>query len=360
LHTTFGQIALLGSGETSLTGGRIFETIASRLPRPLRIAVVETPAGFELNSAQVAGRVADFLKTRLQNYQARVDVVPARKRGPAFSPDDASILSPLLRADLIFMGPGSPTYAVRHLKGTLAWDLVRARHRLGAALVFASAAAIAIGARLLPVYEIYKVGEDVSCPAGLDLFTDFGLALSCIPHWNNTDGGADVDTSRCFVGMERFAQWRSLLPPGHTTLGLDEHTGIVIDFATGICTVSGVSSVTLLRECNPEIYPAGSVFSVNELGEVHCPERAEYGIPPAAWKMVWEAAQDSNDALSTHTEDPPPGQEEAPAEVLLLAEERQTARLRMDWAASDSIRESIEARGWSVRDTLEGQKIVRQ
>jgi hypothetical protein len=264
------------------------------------------------------------------------------------------------------MGPGSPTYAVRHLKGTLTWDLVRARHRLGVALVFASAAAIAIGARLLPVYEIYKVGEDVSCPTGLDLFTDFGPALSCIPHWNNTDGGADVDTSRCFVGMERFAQWCSLLPPGHTTLGLDEHTGIVIDFATGICTVSGVSSVTLLRECNPEIHPAGSVFSVNELGEVHCPERPEDGIPLASWKMVREAAQDNDNALSNHTEGQHilstngKGRVEAPEEVLCLAEERQAARLRMDWAASDSIREKIEARGWSVQDTLEGQKVVRQ
>jgi cyanophycinase-like exopeptidase len=362
LHTTFGPITLLGSGETSLAGGRMFETIASRLPRPLRIAVLETPAGFELNSAQVAGRVADFLQTRLQNYQACVDVVPARKRGSAFSPDDASILSPLLRADLIFMGPGSPTYAVRQLKGTLAWDLARARHRLGAALVLASAATIAIGARVLPVYEIYKAGEDVSCPAGLDLFADYGLALSCIPHWNNTDGGADVDTSRCFVGMERFTQWCDLLPPGHTTLGLDEHTGIVIDFATGICTVSGVSSVTLLRECNPEIYTAGSVFSVNELGEVHCPERAEYGIPPAAWKMVLEDAQDRHDALSTQPKGlyKGKGRVEAPEEILRLAEERQAARLRRDWVMSDSIRESIEARGWSVQDTPEGQKVVRQ
>jgi hypothetical protein len=210
------------------------------------------------------------------------------------------------------------------------------------------------------------VGEDVSCPAGLDLFTDFGPALSCIPHWNNTDGGADVDTSRCFVGMERFAQWRSLLQPGHTTLGLDEHTGIIIDFATGICTVSGVSSVTLLRECNPEIHPAGSVFSVNELGEVHCPEQPEVGIPPAAWKMVWEVAQNNAYTLSTHSENQqtsyPNGKcwEEAPEEILCLAEERQAARLRMDWATSDSIRNQIETLGWSVRDTLEGQKIVRQ
>ncbi|MCX6038157.1 MAG: hypothetical protein NTW99_09760 [Chloroflexi bacterium] len=62
MHNTFGPIALLGSGspgstrggETYLAGGRIFETIAQRQPRPVHSALLETPAGFELNSPQVA------------------------------------------------------------------------------------------------------------------------------------------------------------------------------------------------------------------------------------------------------------------------------------------------------------------
>jgi len=53
---------LLGSGETSLAGGRVFESLARVLPTPLRVVVLETPAGFEPNSAQVAGHVADFLQ----------------------------------------------------------------------------------------------------------------------------------------------------------------------------------------------------------------------------------------------------------------------------------------------------------
>ena len=53
-----GQIAFLGSGETSLAGGRIFESLARRFPQSLRIAILETPAGFELNANLVAGRVA--------------------------------------------------------------------------------------------------------------------------------------------------------------------------------------------------------------------------------------------------------------------------------------------------------------
>ena len=255
-----GKIAFLGSGETSLAGGRIFETLARSLPESPRVAVLETPAGFELNSAAVAGAVADFLRTRLQNYSPRVVVVPARKRGTTFSPDDPGIIKPLLDANLIFMGPGSPTYAVRQLKDTLAWDVIRARHRLGATLVFASAAAISIGAWILPVYEIYKVGQDVHSLPGLDLFSDFNVPLSFIPHWNNAEGGSDLDTSRCFVGMERFAQWCDLLPSGHTIVGLDEHTGLVMDFEKKECTVSGVSSVSFLSHLGG--CAAGVIYSL--------------------------------------------------------------------------------------------------
>jgi len=347
MPNNFGPIALLGSGETSLAGGRIFETIAQTLPQPLRIAVLETTAGFELNSPQVAGRVVDFLKTRLQNFNPQIDVIPARKRGTPFSPDDPQLLQQLLQANLIFMGPGSPTYAVRQLRDSLAWDLVRARHRLGAALVFASAAVIAVGACALPVYEIYKVGEEVSVVPGLDFFTDFNVPLSFIPHWNNTDGGADVDTSRCFVGIERFNQWCAMLPPGQTTVGLDEHTGVIIDFAAGKCSVSGVSSVTLLRACNPQIFPVGAEFSVEELGEFCWPASPKTGIPARAWKMVKNAIQVT-------------GPEEAPTKVARLADERQQARLRQDWAEADVLRRQIAALGWMVQDTPEGQKIVRQ
>ena len=201
---TIGQIAFLGSGETSLAGGRIFKSLAKKINDPIRIALMETPAGFELNSAQVVGKVGEFMKTRLQNYKPVVDVIPARKKGSAFSPDDPEIVKPLLYANMIFMGPGSPTFAIRQLKDSLAWDVIRARHGLGATLIFASAATISISAHALPVYEIYKVGQDVHVVDGLNLFADFGEHLSFMPHWNNAEGGADLDTSRCFVGMESF------------------------------------------------------------------------------------------------------------------------------------------------------------
>lgn len=339
-----GRIAFLGSGETSLAGGRIFETLARLLPDPPRVAVLETPAGFELNSASVAGRVADFLKTRLQNYSPRVDVVPARKRNSSFSPDDPEIVVPLLGANLIFMGPGSPTYAVRQLQGTLAWDIIRARHRMGATLVFASAATISVGAWVLPVYEIYKVGQDVHSLPGLNFFADFGVPLSFIPHWNNAEGGADLDTSRCFIGMDRFAQWCDLLPSDHTIIGLDEHTGLILDFEKSECTVSGVSSVSLVRECDPEIYAAGKTFPLNELGNFKYPA-LEDGISQAALDLIHKA---------NHVEEETPD-----AETLSLLEARKQARASKDWAASDRLRDEIAARGWVVTDAVDGQTAKR-
>jgi len=342
---TSGQIAFLGSGETSLAGGRIFEMLARALPQPLRIAILETPAGFELNADLVAGRVADFLEKRLQNYAPQVVTVPARKRGTPFSPDDPEIVRPLLTADMIFLGPGSPTYAVRQLKDSLAWDILRAKHRLGTTLVFASAATIAAGAWALPVYEIFKVGEDVHKKPGLNLFADFGLSLNFIPHWNNAEGGADLDTSRCFMGLDRFSAWCADLPPGATTLGLDEHTGLVFDFRAGMCQVSGVSSVSIVRECDPEIYATGSAFPLSALGAFTLPDPLESGIPAAVWKMAQGVNQPEGEA-------PPP-------EALALLESRKKARASRDWAASDRLRDEIAALGWSVQDTPQGKELVR-
>jgi hypothetical protein len=345
---TLGRIAFLGSGETSLAGGRIFESLARLSANPLRIAVMETTAGFELNSLQVAGRVADFLQTRLQNYRPTIDVIPARKRGTEFSPDNPEILKPLLTADMIFMGPGSPSYAVRQLKDSLAWDIIRARHRLGVTLVFASAATISVGAWALPVYEVYKVGEDVHTKRGLDLFADYGMNLSFVPHWNNADGGIDLDTSRCFFGIERFEQWRSLLPAENIVVGLDEHSGFILDFESPCCEVSGVSSVSVLKQNEMKIYAAGARFPLGEFGKFHLPISIEQGIRRDAWEMVINGANISEE------DDKPP------AEVLALLEQRKAARDEKDFVASDRLRDQISTLGWSVQDGKEGQKLVKR
>ncbi len=342
----YGKIAFLGSGETSLAGCRIFESLVRDLDHAPKIAVMETTAGFELNSDLVAGKVGDYLKTRLQNYSPEIHIIPARKKDTPFSPDNPDILAPLRNADLIFMGPGSPTYAVRQLQDSLAWDVIRYKNRSGVALIFASAATIAVSEFVLPVYEIFKVGEDVHAKPGLNLFDDCCLRLSFVPHWNNTDGGADVDTSRCFIGRERFDLWRQQVPADQTIIGLDEHTGIIIDFETNQCRVSGVSSVTVIGQTGTEIYPADETFSLMDLGDF-CPAFPEEGISAAALDFLRNASEPELD--------PAP-----PAEVLTLAESRQNARADKDFSASDRLRDEIAALGWEVRDTPDGQELVKK
>jgi hypothetical protein len=340
-----GQIALFGSGETSAAGGRVFEALARSLPMPLRIAILETPAGFEQNSDRVAGRVADFLQARLQNYRPDVAVVPARRRDTPFSPEDPGVTEPLLHADLIFMGPGSPTYAVRQLQGSLAWHRLLARHHLGATIALASAAVIAAGTLVLPVYEIYKAGEDLHWRPGLDLFGACGLTLVFIPHWNNAEGGAELDTSRCFMGQARFEQLYAMLPREVVVVGLDEHTALVCDPGTGMAQVRGTGRVTVLREGLERRFEQGTTFPLSEMGNFCFPD-LQARLPQAVWA----------EAVSAHRAAAPP--REAPREVTALVQEREAARARRDWAAADQLRAHIAALGWQVQDTPDGPRPV--
>ncbi len=338
-----GLVALFGSGETSASGRRVHDWLLGQLSPPIQVAVLETPAGFELNSAQVAGRVADFFRHRLQNYRPQVTVVPARKRGTPFSPDDPAIVEPLLQANAIFLGPGSPTYAVRQLRDSLAWHALVARHRLGAAVILASAALIAGSARALPVYEIYKVGEELHWHDGLDFFGPYGLPLVFVSHWNNREGGADLDTSRCFMGQARFARLLAMLPAGMTVVGIDEHTALVVDLEAETCRVMGRDGVTLLRGGEEERFTRGQTFPLGELGPFQQPE-PEAGIPPEVWKKV----------LAARRVKVAP---EPSSEVLALVEEREAARACSDWATADALRERIAALGWQVTDTPTGPSL---
>lgn len=336
-----GAIALLGSGETAPASGPIYDLLAARAGAPLRVAILETPAGFQPNSARVAAKVAEHLQVRLQNAKPQIALIPARRRGTPHSPDDPAASAGLRGADMIFLGPGSPTYAAEQLRGSLAWQRALARQRQGASMVTASAATIALGRLALPVYEIYKVGAPLHWQEGLDVFGPYGLDLVLVPHWNNAEGGADLDTSRCFMGLERHAQLLDLLPPGVTVVGIDEHTGLVVDLAARRCLVLGRGGVSLWHAGVERRHERKAEFPIDELGPFKLPALAE-GFDPAVWAEMAPAEEPAG---------PPP----PPDQVLTLIEERQAARLRRDWAAADALRAQISALGWEVRDTPAGQ-----
>jgi hypothetical protein len=315
-----------------------------RLSPPIRAAVLETPAGFQPNTARVAGKVADFLREGMAHYRPQVEVVPARQRGTPASPDDPAVVAPLFRSNLVFLGPGSPTYAVRQLRDSLAWQAIVARQRRGAALILASAAAIACGAHALPVYEIFKAGLDLHWQAGLDLWGPYGLELVFVPHWDNNEGGAELDTSRCFMGRERFARLLAMLPATATVVGIDEHTALVVDIAARTLRVVGKGGITVLGPASEQRCAGGAALDLGVLGSFHLPAPGA-GLPAG----VWEQAQ------QTPEETPPPAG--PPPAVLALIQQREAARARRDWAAADALRGQIAAWGWQVLDTQAGPQL---
>lgn len=343
-HYHPGQIALLGSGETATAGSRTLQTLFStwREARPPHIAVLETPAGFEYNAAQVAGQVADFIRVRVNHLRGQVTSVAARRKNSPFSPDDPALIAPLNTADLIFMGPGSPTYTVTHLSGTLAWHTLMARYLHGASLMFASAATLAISAYALPVYEIFKAGHDAHWVAGLNLLAAFGLSLVVVPHWNNTQGGAEVDTRRCFMGLPRFAELLNALPPGQTVVGIDEHTALFIDPTQGECRVMGVGAVTVMREGDTHTFPDGARFPLAVMGDWRIPRHVE--VPTDVASAIAAAAT--------------PAPRPIPAEVHALAAQREAARQAKNWAQADALRQHLTALGWQVKDTPAGPEVT--
>lgn len=333
-----GPVVLFGSGETSPSGRKIHERMFSGLTPPVRVAILETPAGFQPNSDPVARKIGEFLQHNLQNYKPEVSIIPARRKTSRFSPDDPDLLAPMLKSNYIFLGPGSPTYAVRHLKESLAYRYLLRRHWQGAVVSLASAAAFAISSKVLPVYEIFKAGDDLHWVDGLDFFSMYGLDLTVVPHWNNAEGGDELDTSHGFVGLDRFTQLRAMLPSTTRILGIDEHTAVVIDFAAGAGRVMGKGGATLCSGDSDVTIPHGESFDLNQLGPLReATPPADFVPEPSA---VPEAAT-------------PAALPEGAAELL---DQRRLARQNKEWARSDDLRDQLAALGVKVEDTQAGQQ----
>ncbi|HEY4690774.1 MAG TPA: cysteinyl-tRNA synthetase [Anaerolineae bacterium] len=334
-----GPVVLFGSGETSPSGRKVHERMFRDLTSPVRVAILETPAGFQPNSAVVAGKVGEFLQYNLQNFKPDVSIIPARRKDSAFSPDDSDLLAPLLEANYLFLGPGSPTYTVRHLKDTLAYRYLVRRHLHGATLALASAAAFAVGSQVLPVYELFKVGEDPRWVDGLDLFGLYGLDVAIVPHWNNAEGGEELDTTHGFVGLERFLQLRDMLPESTHILGIDEHTAVVMDMAAGEGRVMGKGTVTLCHGGFDVTVPSGESFDLSLLGGVRD------AVAPADFEP--EAVVGPETAAPA-----------LPNGAADLLEQRRLARANKEWALADVLRDRLAALGVQVRDTRDGQEWV--
>jgi cyanophycinase-like exopeptidase len=278
-----GMIALMGSGELTATMVEVHKELM-RLSAAAGPAVfLDTPAGFQLNADQISEKAVAYFRTRVGHPMA----VASYKARPSDASLEAESAFPSLKqAGYILIGPGSPTYAVRQWEDSPIPGILAARVAAGGCLVAASAAALTVGRFTLPVYEIYKVGEELRWEKGIDILGRFGLNLVVVPHWNNAEGGTH-DTRRCFMGEPRFRELEKRLPADVTVIGLDEHTACLLDFEAHRAEVRGIGSVVIRRRGVESVFEAGKrmdlgVFVQGPTVKESSPTEPEAASPPVA------------------------------------------------------------------------------
>jgi cyanophycinase-like exopeptidase len=239
-----GMIVLMGSGELTATMVEVHKKMLARFQDSPTAVFLDTPAGFQLNVDEISRKAVEYFRIHVQK-QLNVVSYKSLENTSAFEAEKAFHM--LRNADFVIVGPGSPTYAVRTLQKTPIPEIFVNNIQSGGCLVAASAAALTMGRFTLPVYEIYKVGQDVHWVDGLDVLTQFGLNLVVVPHWNNAEGGTH-DTRFCFMGEPRFHQLEKLLPDDTTIIGIDEHTACIIDFNAQRIDIQGIGNITIRKK----------------------------------------------------------------------------------------------------------------
>ncbi|MDA8040460.1 MAG: hypothetical protein M0Z69_15185, partial [Actinomycetota bacterium] len=264
-------LTIMGSGETAPTMVKVHRMMLERLgPPPVAAVLLDTPFGFQENAKELAQRAVHYfdrsLRTRIEVASTPTSALATKGGGPTGDEPfaDERLVSSIRAARYVFAGPGSPTYALRRWRGTIVPTLLHEKLQHGGGISFASAAALTLGLCTVPVYEIYKAGEDPHWLDGLDLLGEAGLSAAVIPHYNNAEGGTH-DTRFCYLGERRLSALEEQLPEGAFVLGIDEHTSLTLDLDAGLGTVGGNGAVTLRARGRSRTFPSGTELSIEEI-----------------------------------------------------------------------------------------------
>lgn len=234
-------LILFGSGEVAPSSVDIYrQTFFSLGKRDIQISLITTPAGFQPNVEHVYGEIKDFLLAALPDFNLNIKIIFANTLADANDPELVTMLD---GSDVIFLGPGSPTYAAKNLTNSLLLAKIIEQVKNNTTLILASAATIAFSHHALPVYEIYKVGEPLHWQKGLNIYEQIWQDMTIIPHFNNTEGGANLDTSYCYIGKDRAEKLFVVLPSNTPLLGIDEHTALIVDLATFTEQIRGKGTI---------------------------------------------------------------------------------------------------------------------
>jgi len=284
-----GVLAIMGSGETAPAMAKVHRALLDRLgPDSGPVVVVDTPYGFQENADDLSRRISAYFA---ESVGRDAVVATYRSRG-VDGLTTATALARIGEARYAMAGPGSPSYALRHwvegpipaaLEGILA---------SGGALTMASAAALTLGVVTVPVYEIYKVGEDPSWLVGLDILgRAAGLTAAVIPHYDNAEGG-NHDTRFCYLGERRLRTLEEQLPEGAFVLGVDGHTALVLDLERRTAAVAGLGSVTVRVDGRSTVFPSGTETTIEALVAAAAALRGSPADAPSGWSGAPAASAD--------------------------------------------------------------------
>ena len=233
-----GVLALLGSGETAPGMTKVHREILAAFTA-LDAVNLDTAYGFQLNVPQMSEKLEEYFNVSLQTKLTTLHFASYNR---ASDLERTLFKQQVRQANYVFAGPGSPTYALAQWHPLNFGDDLLDVLGNGGTVCFASAAALTLGAYTAPIYEVYKVGvEGPQWREGLNVLAAFGLNCVVIPHFDNNEGG-NYDTRFCYLGEKRLLELESLLPDGVATLGVDEHTAVILDLERDTVTVKGRSN----------------------------------------------------------------------------------------------------------------------
>ncbi|MFE5958085.1 hypothetical protein [Streptomyces rubiginosohelvolus] len=265
-----GLLVLMGSGETSPTMVTLHRELAAHLSGDADAVILETPYGFQVNRDDISNRAREYFR---RSVGLATVIAPDTQAGSpsigAPGNGDADKVRDLVRrADWVFSGPGSPSYALNRWHTLRLGEILRERVARGYGVtVMASAAACTVGFAALPVYEVYKAGHPPAWLTGLDLLGPLGLPVAVIPHYDNAEGGTH-DTRFCYLGEPRLAALEHELPDESAVLGIDEHTAVIVDLSTSLVRVWGRGVMTIRRRGAGVPVPGGTTLHLKQLREL--------------------------------------------------------------------------------------------
>jgi len=261
-------LVIMGSGETAPTmkavHRAVFDRIAAATGGKVDAVLIDTPFGFQENARTLATKTAEYF---MDTAERHVEVAGLARTDTGDVVTVETAIARIRAADWVFAGPGSPTFALEQWRDTALPDILADKLGSGGpggAVVFSSAAALTLGRSTIPVYEIYKAGRDPFWIDGLDLLTPLGLPVAVVPHYDNQDGG-NHDTSKCFLGERRLRIMEAELDSDVFVLGIDEHTGVIIDFDADTAEVMGRGALTLRRDGASVRIEAGTTVPLQTL-----------------------------------------------------------------------------------------------